>query len=227
MTGGDGAMEGAGDLHATAARERLVLMPERAAFWPAASTLLVADAHLGKAATFRAAGLAVPGGTTAEALGRLARLLRRTGARRLLFLGDLFHAREGDTLANRAALRDWRAAHADVAVVLVRGNHDRRAGDPHPSIGIDCVDPPLLNAPFAMRHHPDPTPGAYTLAGHLHPAVRLAGRARQRRRLPCFWFGERVAVLPSFGDFTGAADVNPAAGDRVYVIAETHVLPVE
>lgn len=222
-----GALEGAGDQLATAAGERLVLMPERAAFWPAASTLLVADAHLGKAAAFRSAGLAVPGGTTAEALGRLTRLLSRTGAGRLLFLGDLFHAREGDTPANRSALRDWRAEHGNVDVVLVRGNHDRRAGDPHPSIGIDCVDPPLLAGPFALRHHPDPTPGAYTLAGHVHPAVRLAGRARQRRRLPCFWFGERVAVLPSFGDFTGAADVSPAPCDRVYVIAETHVLPVE
>ncbi len=32
------------------AGERLVLLPERAAFWERASTLLVADAHWGKAA---------------------------------------------------------------------------------------------------------------------------------------------------------------------------------
>lgn len=216
-----------GDVEIALAGERLLLMPERAAFWCGASTLLVADAHVGKAATFRAAGLAVPGGTTAGALTRLSNLLDATGAERLVFLGDLFHAREGHTAAARAALAGWRQRHAAADVVLVRGNHDRRAGDPHPSLGIRCVDAPLHAGPFGLRHFPDPTPGAYTIAGHVHPAVRLAGRGRQRRRLPCFWLGPDVAVLPSFGDFTGAADVEPRPGDRVFVIAEDQVVPVD
>lgn len=216
----------AGDLAVDVAGERLVLMPERAAFWPSASTLLIADAHLGKAATFRAAGIAVPGGTTAEALARIDLLLRRTAARRLVFLGDLLHAREGNAPSTRDALDRWRRRHEDLEVILVRGNHDRRAGDPDPCLGIRCVDPPLHDPPFALRHHPDPAPASYTLAGHLHPAVRLAGRGRQRGRLPCFWVGTRVAVLPSFGDFTGAADVESGPGDRVFVIAEDQVIRV-
>lgn len=217
---------GSGDLTVGIAGERLILMPERAAFWPAASTLLIADAHLGKAATFRAAGIAVPGGTTAEALTRIDRLVDRSGARRLVFLGDLLHAREGNTQATRDAMERWRRRRDDLEVVLVRGNHDRRAGDPDPCLGIRCVDPPAHEPPFALRHHPDPTPGAYTLAGHLHPAVRLAGRGRQRGRLPCFWVGQRVAVLPSFGDFTGAADVEPGPEDRVFVVADDQVIRV-
>lgn len=222
-----GAVSGdAGDLDVEITGERLILLPERAAFWVGASTLLVADAHLGKAATFRAAGIAVPGGTTAEALTRIDRLVRRTGADRLVFLGDLFHAREGNTAASRDALVGWRRSHPRLDVVLVRGNHDRRAGDPDPCLGITCVDPPLHAGPFALRHHPDATVGAYTLAGHVHPAVRLAGRARQRRRLPCFWVGPEVAVLPSFGDFTGAADIQPGPRDRIFVVAEAEVLPV-
>ncbi|NUR18637.1 MAG: DEAD/DEAH box helicase, partial [Gemmatimonadaceae bacterium] len=51
--------------------EELVLLPERAAYWPARTTLLVADAHFGKAATFRAAAIPVPAGTTDATLGRL------------------------------------------------------------------------------------------------------------------------------------------------------------
>lgn len=215
-----------GDLTVDVAGERLVLLPERAAFWPAASTLLIADAHLGKAATFRAAGIAVPGGTTSEALSRIDRLVDRTGSRRLVFLGDLLHAREGNTPATRDALERWRRRRGDLEVVLVRGNHDRHAGDPDPCLGIHCADPPVHEPPFALRHHPDPTPGAYTLAGHIHPAVRLAGRGRQRGRLPCFWIGPRVAVLPSFGDFTGAADVEPDPDDRVFVVAEDQVIRV-
>ena len=57
--------------HAIVAGETLTLFPERAAFWQRENTLLVADVHFGKAAAFRAGGIPVPGGTTAEALGRL------------------------------------------------------------------------------------------------------------------------------------------------------------
>lgn len=216
----------AGELEIDVAGERLVLLPERAVLWPAEATLLVADAHLGKAATFRAAGVAVPGGTTADALRLLDRLIARTGAGRVVFLGDLFHAREGRTPAMRSALSDWRTRHAEMDVVLVRGNHDRRAGDPDPSTGISCVDAPLVVEPFALRHHPDPTPGAYTLAGHIHPAVRLYGPARQAGRLPCFWFTPDVGILPAFGPFTGAAEVRPRPDDRVFVVAGDEVLPV-
>lgn len=219
MTGGDAEIVVCG--------ERLVLLPERAAFWEGASTLLVADAHFGKAAAFRAAGLAVPAGTTADALARLDAALSRTGARRVVFLGDLFHARQGQVEATLDALRAWRWRRLDTAVLLVRGNHDRRAGDPPPELGIDCADPPLLEGPFELEHHPRaPVSGGYVLAGHLHPAVRLVGRARQRERLPCFLFRPEGAILPAFGDFTGAAEVSPGPGDRVFVVAGDAVVQV-
>ena len=38
----------------------VVLLPGRAALLPASRTLLVSDIHLGKAATFRQAGIPVP-----------------------------------------------------------------------------------------------------------------------------------------------------------------------
>ncbi|MCS6939106.1 MAG: DEAD/DEAH box helicase, partial [Roseiflexus sp.] len=66
----------------------------------------------------------------------------------------------------------------------------------------------------------------YTLAGHLHPAVRLNGVGRQRVTLPCFWFGAQVGVLPAFGGFTGAALITPEPGDQVFVIADGEVVAV-
>ena len=53
------------------AGEHVSLMAEHALYWPRSSTLLVADAHFGKAATFRAGGIFVPRGTTTNALTRL------------------------------------------------------------------------------------------------------------------------------------------------------------
>src|SRR5581483_12363457 len=41
--------------------ESLLLLPERALLWERTGTLVVADAHLGKAAAFRAAAIPLPG----------------------------------------------------------------------------------------------------------------------------------------------------------------------
>lgn len=208
------------------AGETLHLLRERAIYRPATQTLLVADAHWGKAAAFRAGGLGVPGGTTEENFARLSSAIDRSCAKRIVFLGDFLHARAGRTIRTLGALAEWQRARPGIEMVLVRGNHDRAAGDPPPALGIRCVDAPLLEAPFALAHHPNPVVGFYTLAGHIHPAVRLVGRGRQREKLPCFWLGEQVGVLPAFGSFTGTAIVQPAAGDTVCVVAADEVVEI-
>ena len=49
----------------------LRLLPDPALWWPAEATVFIADLHLGKAASFRALGQPVPGGTTRDNLQRL------------------------------------------------------------------------------------------------------------------------------------------------------------
>jgi DNA ligase-associated metallophosphoesterase len=215
------------DLEVRLAGERVVLLPERALFWPRTATLVAADFHWGKGAAFRAAGIPVPVGSTGDDLARLDAALLRTCARRLVVLGDLFHARAG-RIAGRtlAELRRWRALRAELEFMLVRGNHDRHAGDPPDDLRINCVNPPAFLPPFALRHEPAESPGAYTLAGHLHPGIVLAGAALRRERLPCFWLTPQAAVLPAFGGFTGLAPVRPGPDDRVFVVAEDDVIPV-
>lgn len=203
----------------TVAGEELSLFAARAAFWRRRATLLVADAHFGKAAAFRAGGLPVPRGTTTDALSRIDLLLGRTRARRVVFLGDFLHARDGRAPETLRAVAAWRDGHADVEMLLVRGNHDRHAGDPPAELRIDCANGPVIEGAFAFSHHPRAHEGGYVLAGHLHPAVAIRGPARDSERLACFWFGERVGVLPAFGDFTGAADINAGLDDRVIAIA--------
>jgi uncharacterized protein len=206
------------------AGERLVLLPERAAWWPAQEVLFVADFHLGKAASFRSAGIPIPAGTTSENLGRLDRALAGRPARHLVILGDFLHsvAARAERTLERFAL--WREGRPDLAVTLVRGNHDDRAGDPPQDWGMRCVDPGERLGPFALVHDPARVAGAYALAGHIHPAVRLSERGGQSVRLPCFWFGKTVGVLPSFGAFTGSALVRPRVGDQVFAVAGDEVI---
>ncbi|MBC7622262.1 MAG: DEAD/DEAH box helicase, partial [Aeromicrobium sp.] len=107
-----------------------------------------------------------------------------------------------------------------------RGNHDAKAGDPPIAWRMDCIDEGAVVGPFCLAHHPEPDARGYVLAGHIHPAIRLQGRANDALRLPCFWFGQAVAVLPAFGEFTGTYTVKPRAGDRVYVAADGQVVEV-
>jgi len=206
--------------------ERLFLLPERAMYWERASTLFVADPHFGKAASFRAAGVLVPRGTTSETLTRLDVALGRTGAQRVVFLGDFLHALEGRSPETLRTINDWRAARVSIDMMLVRGNHDARAGDPPRELDLLCVNGPMVEPPFVFAHHPRRSDDGYVLAGHVHPGVRLSGAAREHARLPCFWFGSEVGVLPAFGEFTGLADVSPVPGDRVWVVADGEVIGV-
>ena len=208
------------------AGEVLTLLPERAAYWARTRTLLIADPHFGKAATFRASAIPVPRGTTTENLQRLDTMIARVGATRIIFLGDYLHARAGRSPETLRVLADWRLANSRLVLVLIRGNHDRRAGDPPSEVGMPCVDGPVLEPPFALAHHPVGVAGSYVLAGHVHPCAVLVGPARQRERLPCFLLGAEVAVLPAFGEFTGCAEVEPREGDKVWVVAGDRVLRV-
>jgi DNA ligase-associated metallophosphoesterase len=208
------------------AGQSVLLLPERAMFWPARAMLFVADFHLGKAASFRRAGIALPSGTTADNVERLGRALDKTRATHVVFLGDFLHSKQGrteDTLARFAA---WRHARAGVEMTLVRGNHDRKAGDPPGGWSMRCIEEGAHAGPFVLNHEPRAARGGYALAGHIHPAVRLTAAGEKPLRLPCFWFGARHGVLPAFGAFTGHADVFPRRGDQVYVVAEEEVLKV-
>jgi uncharacterized protein len=207
---------------------RLQPLAERALWLPEPGLLLVADAHIGKSQSFRRLGVPVPEATTEGTLARLdAAMARCAGLRGIVFLGDLLHAARGRGAATLAAVAEWRHRHAALTLTLVRGNHDGHAGDPPLEWGVDCVDEPWLHPALpglALAHHPEPVAGRYVLAGHLHPAVLLGGRAHQRLRLACFHFGPAVGVLPAFGEFTGMHVLPRSARDRVFAVADGTVV---
>jgi len=203
----------------------LMLLGERAAFLPDQGALLVADVHVGKAASFRGLGVPVPHGTTHGTLARLTAALAAAGASRLIVLGDFVHSARSFAPSTREALASWRAAHAALHITLLRGNHDARAGDPPADLHIEVIDAPLRCGPYRLTHEPEAMPDGYVLAGHVHPGVMVGG-GFDRLRLPCFHFGARIGVLPAFGEFTGSHVLPREPGDRVFAIAERRVLEV-
>ena len=205
---------------------QLWLLADRALYWPARKALLGAAVHSGRAATYRALHQPVPRGSTAATLQRLDALLAAYACEQLIILGDFIHARSGRAAATLARLQEWRARHSTLQIRLIRGNHDRHAGDPPAELGIEVLDQPWLLPPFALQHEPQAHPERPVLAGHVHPVCVLRGRARQRLRLPCFVIDEQVSLLPAFGEFTGGWEVTPEATARLYLAGDGQVWPL-
>jgi len=178
--------------------EQLVLLPQKAAFWPRERMLVIADIHFGKAAAFRSLGIPVPKGTTTENLQALDELVELTGARHVLFLGDFLHARAAHAASTQAAMLAWRRRRCELV------------------LGIGLVDEPYTVGPFSFCHHPDIDAPGYVLAGHVHPVYVLATRF-DALRLPCFIAGPHRMILPSFGAFTGGHAMRLAPDERVWV----------
>ena len=198
------------------AGERVLLLAQKALYWPHASMLIIADIHFGKAASFRAQGVPVPRGTTTQNLSALDELMAIYPTREIVFLGDFLHARASHASSTVAAMLAWRQRHPDLRLTLVRGNHDVRAGDPSASLGITMVDEPHNVGPFSFCHHPDIAGDGYVLAGHVHPVYILSSRL-DSLRLPCFLVGPTRMVLPSFGAFTGGYVITPEPHEQVFV----------
>ena len=112
----------------------------------------------------------------------------------------------------------WREQHGTLNIDLILGNHDVRAGTLPPEMGVAVHDEVLEIDGITLTHEPREADRRPTIAGHVHPVVRLRGRGRQSVRGPAFVFGKYRALLPAFGAFTGGQVVTPDAGDAVFVV---------
>ncbi|SEW31094.1 ligase-associated DNA damage response endonuclease PdeM [Chitinophaga arvensicola] len=198
------------------------LSPQRAIFWEEEKALILSDLHLGKAAHFRKAGIAVPAGIVQEDLFRLQQLITHYLPERIIIVGDMFHSRENNEVQY---FRLWRQQFPQIIFDLVKGNHDIMAEEVYEQLAIR-VHPSLTLRDIHFIHEPceDSNGFAYTFSGHLHPAFVMYGAGRQRLRLPCFYFGRHCGILPAFGDFTGFATLDPDERDPVFVIAGKSII---
>lgn len=193
------------------------VLADKALYWPKHKALLIADAHFGKAAAYRALGQPVPQGTTSQNLQRLDTLINQYPIEQLIFLGDFLHAPKSHAVSTLTALRNWRFKNASIQCMLVRGNHDLNAGDPPADLDFTVVNEPYLMDDFALQHIPKPHATHHVFAGHVHPVFRLMGKGKQRLTLPCFHHDQLMTLLPSFGEFTGGFTVEKNNNSKIFV----------
>ncbi|MGV3650109.1 MAG: ligase-associated DNA damage response endonuclease PdeM [Devosia sp.] len=188
-----------------------------ALFWHAENALLVADLHLEKFSSYARRGQLLPPYDTGLTLKRLAADVARTGASRVIALGDSFHRDEGvNTLlpADRAHLKDL-TARADFT--WLAGNHDPRAH----ALGGVCRSTLTLRS-LTLAHEPRRGQSGL-IAGHLHPAAHVHINGRSVRR-PCFVHDGRLMILPAYGAATGAINILGPAFAGLFDHAELEVV---
>ncbi|MDQ3193743.1 MAG: ligase-associated DNA damage response endonuclease PdeM [Bacteroidota bacterium] len=200
--------------------EELTLLPQKAIYIKKEKALLIADIHLGKGGHFRSAGIAVPSYLAFADLEILDELLNdpRLDVKRLILLGDLFHAEKN---IDWIIFEKWREARSKIQIQLIKGNHDILGDANYRNIDIEVCETALLNNFLLVHNYNDEEniDGYYKMCGHVHPAVRIHGKARQSLTLPCFYFGESYGILPAFGRFTGKYIISPNENDCVFVVA--------
>lgn len=185
--------------------ETLHLMPCGAIWWPAAEALLVADLHFGKARFFAATGQFLPPYDSVETALQLADRVARTGARRVICLGDSFHDADGAAHLAADACEVLLGIAARVEWIWITGNHDDAA---HFAFGRAVEEMNLRDV--VLRHEARADCTAPEISGHFHPKIRLRhrGTAVSRR---CFLVAGKRMIMPAFGALTGGLDVRHPA----------------
>lgn len=177
-------------------------LPCGALWWPAESTLFVADLHLEKASHFAARGWLLPPHATADTLRALIAAVETTGAQRLVCLGDSFHDEGGPDRLLPEARRALVTMTRSLDWWWITGNHDEAAAA---VLGGRVMVEGRLG-PLVLRHEADPADRTPELSGHFHPKLVIRHRGRHIARR-CFAQAPTKLILPAYGLFTGGLDI--------------------
>lgn len=214
------------------AGRRWELLPQRAAVLPETRTVVVADLNLGGDERFCETG-ALPTGFSDEAtLDRLAQVCESAAAESLVILGDLLGGGDlGGLVGPHGSARlvqrlaCWRQRLSYLDIFNIRGGAGCDGCDLPTHLGIECHAGPVEDDGVVFAHEPVRREASQVMAGHARPAVMLDGRVG-RLRLPCFWFGGGVALLPAFGTHAAMELIRPREGDHVFAVAPGRVADV-
>lgn len=200
--------------------------PSGALYWRETKSLVLADLHLGKESVFQQSGMAIPSGATNATLRVLRTIVDAWKPDRVMVLGDLLHAKIGLTSALEQEMvallgdgicREW---------VLIPGNHDRGGMSALRRCGWQIAEEVMEYQGVEMTHAPDLTRAnsSLSIAGHLHPSVRIPLSPREKTLLRCFWLRASHLVLPAFGGWTGTKPITPGKGDRIFACVDEEVI---
>lgn len=203
-------------------REKMYFTNGRALFWPREQILIISDLHVGKPAHFRKNGIPIPTDVLHKDLKNLEQLLDYFEVKHLLIVGDLFHAGQNTELD---IFCTWRKGWRQLAITLVRGNHDRISSGFCENNGIKVVENKMEISPFTFVHGPTVRGNKFTISGHIHPGI-VVGNKKERVKLHCFLYSDVQLILPAFSEFTGLDTSMGSSSFKAVAFTETLIFEV-
>ncbi len=184
-------------------------------------TAVVGDLHLGLEGLMAEGGVYMPKFQLGKVKEDLADILDRTGAGRLLVLGDIKHEFSETSSGEREEVQELLDHVTPLVeeVLLVKGNHDNYliyAVDDYD--GVELEDYFLLDGALYLHGHElaetfETLDADCVVMGHEHPAIAMTDEIGVTEKLPAFLYGElddgrELLVLPAFSRLAEGSQAN-------------------
>ncbi|MEO8823538.1 MAG: ligase-associated DNA damage response endonuclease PdeM [Ginsengibacter sp.] len=210
-------------------KQTLWLSAARCIFWEEEKILILSDLHLGKSGHFRKSGIGIPQNIFKEDLQKLFSQIQFFNPKIVLIDGDMFH---NSTNKEIDFFLKWRNDIAGVEFYLIMGNHDILPKEFYKEANIEVFENKFELKSFCFIHDishrcKEGEKELFTFSGHIHPGIKMNGFGNQSLMLPCFYFGEKYAVLPAFSAFTGLSKIKPVSTDNVFALVENSVIKIQ
>lgn len=207
--------------------EDWILNSDSIAFLPQCRTMLIADLHLGKLTHFRNAGIGIPSIGERRNFERLNALLQKYTPQIVIFLGDLFHSKESVVWDD---FKQFVRLQSNIQFILVLGNHDVFVKEQFDNITNLKIHEKYHLDKYVLTHEPVaqhliPT-NTINICGHIHPAVSLRGKGKQKLTLRCFLFRTNQLIMPAFGEFTGNFVLETDKSDIIFGIGKNEIFRI-
>jgi len=202
------------------------LTTDRCIYWKQQNAIIVSDLHFGKTGHFRKHGIGVPQNIFKEDLQRLISLVSYFKPEQLIAVGDLFHSHANKEMD---LFSKWRKDFSQLVFHLIKGNHDILKPIWYAQNEIILHQEEMCIEGISFIHDPSVEQQEncnYVFSGHVHPGVSLKIGSRQSISFPCFYFSEKMAVLPAFSRFTGTVSLKVKASDDAYAIVNQSIIKV-
>jgi len=197
------------------------LLSQKAVYQADEELLIIADVHLGKARHFMRSGVNLTHKAQQSDYQNLAQLFFSYQPKKVYFLGDLFHS---SINADWMHFENLINAFSAIEFTLIKGNHDLIPTSFFTRLNVNVINETLETEQFIFSHHPlSITTDKIVFCGHIHPAVRLQGKARQSVLLPCFHYSAPNFLLPSFGRLTGSYIIRQKRNEKVFIVVGNEV----
>ncbi|MGQ9759443.1 MAG: metallophosphoesterase [Candidatus Methanomethylicaceae archaeon] len=180
--------------------------------------LVLTDLHIGYESSLKEKGIHIPQNSYPYIRSIIESLLKSTGARTLVILGDLKHEFGKPSTQEWVEVKDllFFLSERGIDVHVVRGNHDNYIISILNRMGVPLHDPFMVLDDILLLHgHKEveiPSGTKAILMGHEHPAVSSRDFSGSRYKFKCFLIGHlgkhKLVVLPSLSPFSLGVGIN-------------------